>query len=47
MEQYRLEHDLRYCELEKSIRGLTEGREAAMVESATLKAIRRAHDDES
>lgn len=40
MEEYRLEHDTRYCELEKAVLALTEGRKAALEESRTLKAIR-------
>ncbi|KKN63696.1 hypothetical protein LCGC14_0499310 [marine sediment metagenome] len=40
MEQYRLEHDTRYCELEKAVEGLVNGRKAALAESRTLKAIR-------
>jgi hypothetical protein len=40
MEQYRLEHDTRYCVLEKAVAGLVNGRKAALAESRTLKAIR-------
>ena len=40
MEQYRLEHDARYCDLEAAVKALTEGRKAAVEESRTLKAIR-------
>ncbi len=40
VEQHNLEHDTRYCELEKAVREITEGRRAALEESRTLKAIR-------
>ncbi len=40
VEQHNLEHDTRYCELEKAVQDLTEGRKAALAESRTLKAIR-------
>ena len=43
-EQHNLEHDARYCELEKAVRELTEGRKAALEESRTLKAIRENAD---
>lgn len=44
MEQYRLEHDSRYCDLEKAVKALTDGRKAALEESRTLKAIRENAD---
>ena len=44
MEQYQLEHDGRYCELEKAVDKLTNGRRAALEETTTLNAIREAHD---
>lgn len=44
MEQYRLEHDTRYCDLEKAVGKITEGRRAALAESRTLKAIRENPD---
>ncbi len=47
MEQYRLEHDARYCTLEKAVEGLVNGRRAALAESRTLKAIRNSDADVS
>lgn len=44
VEQHNLEHDTRYCELEKAVREITEGRRAALEESRTLKAIRENAD---
>ena len=44
VEQHNLEHDTRYCDLEKAVRELTEGRKAALAESRTLKAIRENGD---
>lgn len=44
MEQYRLEHDTRYCDLEKSVGQIVEGRRAALAESRTLKSIRENAD---
>lgn len=44
-EQHQLEHDTRYCELEKAVNALTEGRKAALAESRTLKAIRGNADE--
>lgn len=40
MEQYRLEHDTRYYDLEKAVHDLTEGRKAAVEESRVLKSLR-------
>ena len=40
VEQSNLEHDTRYCELEKAVQALTQGRKAALDESRILKAIR-------
>ena len=44
VEQHNLDHDTRYCELEKAVLELTEGRKAALAESRTLKAIRENAD---
>ena len=48
MESYRLEHDTRYCELEKgmkrmeeAVKALADGRRAALEESRTLKTLRK------
>lgn len=45
VEQHNLEHDTRYCELEKAVQEITEGRKAALAESRTLKAIRENTDE--
>jgi hypothetical protein len=45
VEQHNLEHDTRYCELEKSVLEITRGRKAALEESRTLKSIRETGAD--